>query len=311
MITISHSPAEGTLVDGTAKGDGSAPIIKLHRFTWFPSIKKWGVRNSRDKAAPVSQIESLAQALREAGFDVEVAIEKDERSFAEAEADRYGRAQDRAERNATYAEAARGRAATAQGRADQIADVIPMGQPILRGHHSEGRHRRDLGRIESGMRQAIEETRHAEGFEHRAGAAAKFQERREDVPTTLRRIERLETELRDIDRKIERGADGVWLDQLSFRRGQLTEEIGYWQAHVEAAKETGVKVWGPSDFKKGDHVQTRFGWHEVLRVNKKSLTVPTPYSWTETVPYDRVIGHRAGDTIPQIEGLELDGGAQR
>jgi hypothetical protein len=40
--------------------------------------------------------------------------------------------------------------------ADRIADGIPFGQPILVGHHSEGRHRRDLARIESGMRAAIE-----------------------------------------------------------------------------------------------------------------------------------------------------------
>jgi hypothetical protein len=40
--------------------------------------------------------------------------------------------------------------------AEAISGGIPFGQPILVGHHSERRHRRDLARIESGMRGAIE-----------------------------------------------------------------------------------------------------------------------------------------------------------
>lgn len=37
-----------------------------------------------------------------------------------------------------------------------ISENIPFGQPILVGHHSEGRHRRDLARIDSLMRKSIE-----------------------------------------------------------------------------------------------------------------------------------------------------------
>jgi len=40
--------------------------------------------------------------------------------------------------------------------AKQIGDFIPMGQPILVGHHSEGRHRRDLYKIDTNMRKSIE-----------------------------------------------------------------------------------------------------------------------------------------------------------
>ena len=38
----------------------------------------------------------------------------------------------------------------------QIADGIPFGQPILVGHHSEGRARRDAAKIHDGMRAAID-----------------------------------------------------------------------------------------------------------------------------------------------------------
>ena len=40
--------------------------------------------------------------------------------------------------------------------AKQISSFIPFGQPILVGHHSEGRHRRDLNRIDTNMRKSIE-----------------------------------------------------------------------------------------------------------------------------------------------------------
>jgi hypothetical protein len=40
--------------------------------------------------------------------------------------------------------------------ADQIASHIPLGQPILVGHHSERRHRKDLARIDSNWEAARE-----------------------------------------------------------------------------------------------------------------------------------------------------------
>jgi len=40
--------------------------------------------------------------------------------------------------------------------ARQRANFIPMGQPILVGHHSEQRHRRDLEKIDRGMRAGFE-----------------------------------------------------------------------------------------------------------------------------------------------------------
>ena len=40
--------------------------------------------------------------------------------------------------------------------AKEISDGIPFGQPILVGHHSEGRHRRDLARINSNYDKGAE-----------------------------------------------------------------------------------------------------------------------------------------------------------
>ncbi|WP_019632460.1 DUF3560 domain-containing protein [Actinomadura atramentaria] len=54
----------------------------------------------------------------------------------------------------------------------------------------------------------------------------------------------------------------------------LDEEIRYWQTHVaHLEREQHAKVWGPGDFTAGDFVQTGDRFHEVVRVNTKTLTV--------------------------------------
>ncbi len=60
------------------------------------------------------------------------------------------------------------KAAAGFKKANDIADMIPFGQPILVGHHSEGRARRDQDRIRSGMTAGIENNRKAAEFRSRA-----------------------------------------------------------------------------------------------------------------------------------------------
>src|SRR6202035_3078789 len=50
-------------------------------------------------------------------------------------------------------------------------EMIPLGQPILVGHHSEKRNRRDLTRIDEHFAQAKEHHDKAEYFRRRAAAA--------------------------------------------------------------------------------------------------------------------------------------------
>lgn len=35
-------------------------------------------------------------------------------------------------------------------------------------------------------------------------------------------------------------------------------------------------------------VRDEFGWHHVLKVNAKSVTISTPYSWTERIPFHKI-----------------------
>lgn len=41
------------------------------------------------------------------------------------------------------------------------------------------------------------------------------------------------------------------------------------------------------------YVRDEFGWHEVVRVSAKSVTVKTPYSWTDRISLDKLREVRA------------------
>lgn len=151
MIEITHTPEEGTLVNGTTKGDGTAQILRAHRFRWFPSLRVWGIRGSHDHAPKLHQINSAANALRAAGYQVTVSVDTAPRDIAAAEADRRARMDDRAEALDRKAERRAGEADAHLNAADTIAANRPLGQPILVGHHSERRARADQRRLENHM----------------------------------------------------------------------------------------------------------------------------------------------------------------
>jgi hypothetical protein len=72
------------------------------------------------------------------------------------------------ERRLARAEKLRGWSETNAARSDaryeatnRIADGIPFGQPILVGHHSERRHRRDIAKMHNGMSASVELDRKA------------------------------------------------------------------------------------------------------------------------------------------------------
>jgi len=74
----------------------------------------------------------------------------------------------RAERLRGWAEKRAAKADSAYDGAQRAVEGIPFGQPILVGHHSEGRHRAALDRHDGRMRAAIEHTQKAERMNRRA-----------------------------------------------------------------------------------------------------------------------------------------------
>ncbi len=92
------------------------------------------------------------------------------------------RRQDRIDRLREHAARRRAEGSATLARATAMADVIPFGQPILVGHHSEGRDRRYRRRIASGFARGYSALGEADELERRAEAAENNQAISSDDP---------------------------------------------------------------------------------------------------------------------------------
>ncbi|MGA2450264.1 MAG: DUF3560 domain-containing protein [Polyangiaceae bacterium] len=116
-----------------------------------------------------------------------------EREHAEAVREYEGKRAARVDRMRTRAERLKRASEAALSRSRQISEAIPLGQPILVGHHSEKRHRRDIERIQRGFTQGIELQKEAEALERRASRAEENPAISSDDPNAVRKlVEKLE-----------------------------------------------------------------------------------------------------------------------
>ncbi|TQO19658.1 uncharacterized protein DUF3560 [Rhodoglobus vestalii] len=309
MLIITHSHETGTMIEGTVRGDGTAEILKAQRWRWGRSIAAWFVPQSRDRLPKWPTINATAAALRAAGFEVATKIDEATRSTAEVEAGKIERQEQRAgaldskaDRKATVAD-------QAQARADRAHDSLPEGgEPIKVGHHSENRHRNAIekahntqGRAIEAGNDATEAARRAETAQHTTGA-------RYSVQTVANRIKKLEADTRRTQRHITGKRDwitndagqsefsaepiaatGAYLDRLTILLAEQQDQLTYWlQVRADQIAGGTATNYTRETISKGDFVRHRFGWAEVARVNAKSVSIRTEYSWTDTLEYEAI-----------------------
>lgn len=106
------------------------------------------------------------------------------------------RAEERAERFDEYSDKRANDAERAHSGVAAIAENIPFGQPILIGHHSERRARKDKERIENGMRKAVKMWETSAYWEQRAAGALAHAKYKELPQVRARRIKKIETDKR-------------------------------------------------------------------------------------------------------------------
>ncbi|MER6828832.1 DUF3560 domain-containing protein [Streptosporangium sp. NPDC000563] len=333
-IRIVHSRAEGTLIEGSRKGDGVWEIVRTRGFRSSRTVGLY-VPHSRDKAVKTWIINNAAGALRAAGFTVEVSIDDETpgRSFAEAETDRNTWSEDRADR---YGERANRNTASGNARWERTRERMrhrPPGQPTLVGHHSERADRNLLDWAHRQEGKAIEEVNTGKYWAGRAAAAEHYRQHREDPGRTRRRIDKLEADRRRLVRQSQEkptklvgegqeppdGAvvlqtydDGSRWCQMPISAktkaryeadiAALDDELGYWREILAKAAERGVKLWSRDDFKEKDvFVITRWGTAvEVMRANPKSVTIPWSHYW--------ITGGPGAWSVADCEQAKRDGG---
>lgn len=122
------------------------------------------------------------------------------------------RAAARAERYERYSANAGERAQAAQVAAERIMDGIPLGQPILVGHHSQRHAERDAEKIRAGIRRAVDEMKATEYWRDRARGVLRHADYKLQPDVVARRIKGLEAEERKHakERKQAEGLLTVW-----------------------------------------------------------------------------------------------------
>ena len=132
----------------------------------------------------------------------------------------------RRERLAVAAAKRRDEAQALLGSARTMADVIPFGQPILVGHHSEGHDRRFRARIDGKFRKGIALHKKAEELERRAesvGTAGVSSDDPEAIEKIREKVVKLEAsqERMKSANKCVRKNDRVGLAALRFNEKQI------------------------------------------------------------------------------------------
>lgn len=315
MLTITHTREDGTLIDGTTRGDGTNVVLKANGWRWSRQLGAWFVPQSRDHAPKAWKINATADALREAGHVVEVTIDDTARPAAVVEADKIARQADRVEALAAKADRKGAAADAAYARHEAAVDRLPPGgEPIKIGHHSEGRHRRDLGRAWSTMGTAVEARREAEDAQAAATTAAATTGARYNPVTVGNRIDKLRADIRKMEREL---TAPVFDMQTGYRRATEAEQarrdarltpriaeardtLAYWeQVRAEQIADGTVTAYGPHNVAQGDAVQVARGWWcRVVRANAKSVTVQTDHGWTDRAPWHKITGHRPAGQRP-------------
>uniref|UniRef100_UPI003F499FA0 DUF3560 domain-containing protein n=1 Tax=Nonomuraea sp. CA-252377 TaxID=3240003 RepID=UPI003F499FA0 len=312
MITVHVSPAQGIIVTGTSQHQrsllgsrqrGGLGLRWSDRITHHGRRGAWYEPYSRDRhpSQHRDRAQEIATALQAAGLPTSLDITEQTRPIEQAETDLSERATDRARPYHGFTANAAARAERHLEQAAAATPGYPAGQPILLGSSRQHAHDKAIERHHTHTRQAIEEADRHRYWISRARAAEHLQQHRRDPRATLRRIDRLQQRLRRVERELSgqahpqfaerdghivygddgapllqwQPATGEYRDRLLLEKSRLSARITYWEDVVAQAAAEGVKIWRPDDFDVGDFALYLGTWYEVIRVNAKSLTVPT------------------------------------
>lgn len=234
-----QAPAETCLsctheTDDQVRANLTSDLVPL--FDEVSRSIKGGLNQSRTEAflkfAESHPDKVLATSSHEAHTRVE-ALEKEHRdltgarapnSYEAKKAARLDRMRERADRLKTESRAS-------SEAAHRIADHIPMGQPVLIGHHSEKRHRRDIERIHKGHTRAVELAKEAGALERRADRSERVNAISSDDPDA---IEKLRTKLASVENDRTRMAEANRAVRSANPRAALAA-IGFSAALIEKA----------------------------------------------------------------------------
>jgi predicted RNase H-like nuclease (RuvC/YqgF family) len=188
-------------------------------------------------------------------------------------------AEERAERLEIAQEKASERATNYHERSNQMASIIPFGQPMMPGHHS---YKADLSyrkRIWKLMDKFCEEYKKAEWLGDKAEDSKRHQERKKSAMAMSNRLEKLEKELERIRRNLQASVKNSREENAQECRRMMNilacEIIPLKYALKDMGGTPFDKLEKP--LQPGDYIRGRHGAGWVIRVNKTTITM---WSWS-------------------------------
>jgi len=193
-LTATYSPEDNKLrlYAGAKLDDDTYARVKAAGFKWAPQQKLF--------VAPMwtpARHDLLVELCGDVGDEDTSLVDR-----AEQRAERF---EDRSDNHAAGAQ-------RAHDAAKAIADNIPFGQPILVGHHSERRARKDVERIQNGFRKWVNMWESSQYWRERAAGALANAKYKERPDVRARRIKTIEADRRKQQRTLDEAIQwlGYW-----------------------------------------------------------------------------------------------------
>lgn len=195
------------------------------------------------------------------------------------------RAEQKAERLDGYSDSAQARGEAAYQRSKELTDGIPLGQPILVGHHSEKRHRGAIKKAQAAATRSVSELQKVEYWQWRAKGVLRHAKARYGPTTVYNRIKKYKAEIRKWDRENQPGSDtDMWLKHentaeeyerkkavgIAYRQRLIDHrllQIAYWQAIYD---EIGGVPADKFTLEKGGYVKRWGSWFgPIIRITRR------------------------------------------
>lgn len=292
-LVVRHSPATGTLLEGTSRGDGAGRVVQALGWRWGRSLGAWYVPRSRGRVFDAVAVEVAVTALTAAGFDVLADIDDSPGDVAREERDRAQRETERAERLRRRAECHEAAAAAHEASYEALVGSNPPGQPFLVDAAGYGRQLRAAAARDRHEGLAIEHERAAREDRAAAQRAEEGHASRHSPSQVAGRVIRLGEELRRLRRVLAQDRTGIRRSEVVAREQRVGAELEYWeQVQAQLLADGALDVWGPARVQVGDEVQVGAQWWPVVRVNSASVTVRTA-TGTQRAPWRSVRDRRS------------------
>lgn len=266
MITATYSPEDNKLrlYSSTRLDPDTYAQVRAAGFIWAPKQDLF--------VAPMwtPQRADLAEELAGEIGDEDTAL--------------VDRAEERAERFGDYSESRERDAHQAHAAVAAIADNIPLGQPILVGHHSERHARRDAEKIENGMRRAVKMWETSKYWQQRAAGAIRHAKYKERPDVRARRIKGLEADLRKLDKADKESAATLALWALVDKPEKWKQADNSPKTREERAAYVAGKVW--CNVSRKNESDTYWTAYDVLRLPAEERYKAAPVMTVDEVIAD-------------------------